>query len=343
MLRLTMPLWLLLIVLSVSMVATPVQAQTSPGVNFSVNPAIFATGQASSAFLCLSAASSKQLATGDKFVFSFGPTIGAVTSVSLPVSVSSSTLLATDFSASANTGLNQVTITYNGPSQSFGYGNSICVKVNFTASAQVGAGDVSLSSRFTQSVNGTVPFQTVSIVNFATGPSGSPGPPGPPGPPGAPGTPAPVTFASSHDLTSGGLQENVSLLNISSSFSDMPGFTGSFSSGDPSVTLIPNTCMVTKFAVSISTPQTVSGTTLTFTLRAGTFVTFDPTNLSSVSTDVSNTPVTCSITGASQSCSATAVPFTISAGSLVDVLLTVTPQNTQVPNIENVQISIACQ
>lgn len=331
------------ILLLALMSGTAVMAQTSPGINFTVNPSIFPAGQASSVFLCLSANGIKPIAlsTGDKFFFSFGGAIGAVTSVTTPLSVTSSTLTAAGFTAAA--AANQVTITYNGAPQNFNYGDSICLKVNFTANAQVGTGDVSFSSRFTQSINGTLPFATISIVNFATGPGGSQGPPGPQGPPGVPGTPAPVTFASSHDLTTAGLQENDSLLSITSSFGDQAGFTGTYSFGAPSETLIPNQCNVTKFAVYIDTPQTMSGTTLKFTLRVGTFLTFDPANGFTPSTDISSTPVTCSITGSGQSCSASGLPFTINAGSLVDVLLNITPINTFVPNVENAHISIACQ
>ena len=342
-------------ILLVLALSTTVNAQTTSGINFTVNPSIFPAGQVSSTFLCLSANSTKplSLSTGDKFFFSFGSAVGTVTSVTPPLSVNSSTLTAGSFSASA--ALNVVTITYNGAPQSFNYGDSVCLKVNITASAVVGTGDVSLSSKFTQSVNGALPFVTISVVNFATGAGGSPGPPGPPGPtgpagppgapgsPGAPGTPAPVTFASSHNLTINGLQQNVSLLNITSSYNDIGGFDGFYEFGGASETLIPNQCNVSKFAVKIDTPQTVLMTNMTFTLRIGTTLTFDPANGFAATTDLAATPVSCNIAGSALSCSATGLPFMIPAGSIADVMLTILPGNMMLPNIEDAQISIVCQ
>jgi hypothetical protein len=345
------------IILLAMMCSTAVMAQTSPGINFTVNPSIFPAGQASGVFLCLSANGTKPLAlnTGDKFYFGFGGQIGTVTSVSTPLAVSSSTLAAVNFSASVAS--NQVTITYNGPPQPFDYGDSICLRVNFTANSGLGTGDVSLSSRFTSSVNGALPFATISIVNFTTGSQGSPGPQGPPGapgptgpqgptgptgPPGAPGTPAPVTFASGHNLTINGLQENIGILSITSSYTDAGAFDGTYFQGASTETLIPNQCTVTNFSVKIDTPQTISGTTMTFTLRAGTTLSLNPIGFAAT-TDIASTPVTCSISGSNLSCSATGLPFTIPAGSLVDVLFTITPINTFLPNIEDAQISITCQ
>src|SRR5262249_47270707 len=47
------------------------------------------------------------------------------------------------------------------------YGDTVSVEVAFTAGAKVGTGKVSFSSRFTGSVNGNLPYTTVSIVDFA--------------------------------------------------------------------------------------------------------------------------------------------------------------------------------
>src|SRR5580704_1712539 len=177
--------------LLLGMSVQPVLSQSSPKVNFSVNPTLFATGQPASAFLCVSANSISPLtlAHGDTFVFSFGSSVGTITSASPPVTVNSPTLLSTDFSASVN--LAGVTIAYNGGSKAFNYGDSICLKVNFTAAATTGSGDVSFSSAFTTSTNGKSPFTTVSVVNFPTGPTGAMGPQGPTGPPGPTGSSGP--------------------------------------------------------------------------------------------------------------------------------------------------------
>jgi hypothetical protein len=86
---------------------------------------------------------------------------------------------------------NQVTIRYNGAGGPFPYGATICLKVNFTSAAQIGSGKVSLSSRFIQSVNGAVPFVTVAMVDFATGPAGPQGPKGDTGAQGSPGAQGP--------------------------------------------------------------------------------------------------------------------------------------------------------
>jgi hypothetical protein len=159
-------------------------------VNFSINPTLFAAGQASSAFLCVSASSIAPLTLshGDTFAFSFGSSIGTLTSVSNPITVSSSTLVAADFSASVNAAAHLVTIAYGSASSTaFSYGDSICVQANFTAAATAGSGDVSFTSGFTPAINGKSPFTTVSIVNFPTGPAGSTGAPGAPGSNGAKG------------------------------------------------------------------------------------------------------------------------------------------------------------
>jgi hypothetical protein len=163
-------------------------SQTSSKVNFSVNPTLFAVGQPVSAFLCVAADSIAPLtlAHGDTFVFSFGSSVGTITSASLPVLVNSSTLLPTDFSVSFNPG--GATMTYSGGSKAFNYGDSICLRINLTAAAATGSGDVSFSSAFTTSTNGKGPFTTVSVVNFPTGPTGATGPQGPTGPPGPTGS-----------------------------------------------------------------------------------------------------------------------------------------------------------
>ena len=183
---------LLLALLLLVPTAAPVTLAQSSGatVNFTVNPTLFAAGQPASAFLCasLNGLTRQTMNHGDTFTYSFASSIGALTSVSNPVTVNSPTLAATDFSVVANPATHQVVVTYiNTAAKTFGYGDSICAQVNFTASAIPASGDVSLASRFTPSVNGASPFVTVSIVNFATGPAGAPGPTGPQGPGGVRG------------------------------------------------------------------------------------------------------------------------------------------------------------
>ena len=168
--------------------ATLVQSNSS--VAFSVSPTLVFAGQTTSVLLTVTstgAAVPATLQTGDKFFFTFAPSIGTVTSISPPVIVDSSSLAVSDFSVAAGSSAGQVVITYNGASKTFAYGNSIGLKVNITTNAQVASGDITLSSRFTNLVNSASAFQTVSVINFPVGPAGPQGPPGPAGPAGPQG------------------------------------------------------------------------------------------------------------------------------------------------------------
>jgi YVTN family beta-propeller protein len=170
-----------------------VYAQTTIGVSYGVTPNIFTAGQPASAVLSVSstAVPSPLLHAGDSFEFIFSPAVGALSSVVTPVMVSSTTLAAADFTAALASANTRVVVTYtNAAVKTFGYGDVVSVKVNLTANAQTGSGDISFNSKFTRPINGMLPFTTVTIVNFGTGPAGAAGPPGPPGPAG----PAGATF-----------------------------------------------------------------------------------------------------------------------------------------------------
>jgi len=142
-------------------------AQTGSRVAFSINPTEFAIGQKSSAVLSVFCVSTVPLTVspGDTFSFFFDASVGTVSSIKAPPSVASSSLLAGDFAGTS--GPNQVTITYTGQTKAFSFGDTVSVEVAFTAGAKVGTGKVSFSSRFTGSVNGNLPYTTVSIVDFA--------------------------------------------------------------------------------------------------------------------------------------------------------------------------------
>jgi hypothetical protein len=88
-----------------------------------------------------------------------------VSSLLGPVSINSANLSPSDFSASFSP--TQVVISYNGQTKPFSFGDTLGVEVTFNASSHVGTGKVSLSSRFTGSVNGNLPYTAVSIVDFA--------------------------------------------------------------------------------------------------------------------------------------------------------------------------------
>lgn len=199
-------LYLAAFALLLTLGAAPVALAQSSGsaVTFSVNPTLFSAGQPASAFLCTSfnGLSHQNLSHGQTFTYTFASSIGALTSVSTPVTVNSTTLTASDFSVVVDTPNHRVVVTYiNTVAKVFGYGDSICAKVNFTAAAAPASGDVSLSSPFTSAVNGALPFITVSIVDFVTGPAGAPGPAGPPGPQGPGGVRGFQLFSASGTFT----------------------------------------------------------------------------------------------------------------------------------------------
>ena len=167
--RSTRILTALIIVLpcSILLLSVRAQAQTGP-VGFGASPNAFRVGQSATVrlFISSSSISSLTLSTGDTFNFFFETSIGSVSSTAGAVSADSSTLLATDFSATVAPAQNQVVITYNGQPKAFTYGSIVSVEVNFTAGAQTGSGKISFSSRFTSTVNGNLPYTTVSIVDF---------------------------------------------------------------------------------------------------------------------------------------------------------------------------------
>ena len=144
-------------------------AQTGARVTVGISPTVFRTGQPASAELsvCSVSTSLLTLAPGNTFAFFIDSSIGTVGSFTTPISLSSASLLASDFSVSFGTSKNQVVLTYNGQPKTFAFGDCLSVEVNLIAGAQTGIGKVSLSSQFVSSVNGTLPFATASIVDFA--------------------------------------------------------------------------------------------------------------------------------------------------------------------------------
>jgi hypothetical protein len=151
--------------LSISPFATAVQAQTGQRITFGVNPTIFRAGQLASAELSISSVSAYPLtlSAGNTFIFFVDRSVGTFLSLVYPT-VNSSSLLASDFTASLAP--SQINITYIGQPKTFVFGDSLSLKVGLLASAQAGAGKLSLSSQFVSIVNGNLPFTTVSIVDF---------------------------------------------------------------------------------------------------------------------------------------------------------------------------------
>src|SRR5215471_17146470 len=145
------------------------RAQTGSRVAFSVNPIEFAAGQKSSAVLSVFNVGTVPLtlSPGDTFTFVFDTSVGTLMSIVASPSVTSANLSAGDFAGSL--GPSQVTITYSGQAKPFLYGDTVSLEVAFTAGSKIGTGKVSFSSRFSGSVNGNLPYTTVSIVDFANG------------------------------------------------------------------------------------------------------------------------------------------------------------------------------
>lgn len=174
-----------------------------------VAPNLFAVGQVSNTFVCISngnPSSTKSIQTGDVFHLTFDASLGVVTSVAAPALVNSSNLNAADFIVNLGPAPNQIALSYVGTSKRFMPGDSICVKVTFTASNLIGSGKVTGEAPPDEGVYNQIDpkFTTISIVDFATGPpgvkgdkgdkgdTGPQGPPGPIGPQGPTGLPGPT-------------------------------------------------------------------------------------------------------------------------------------------------------
>src|SRR5262249_13124058 len=144
-------------------------AQAGGRVAFGINPSVVRTGQPASADLQVASLSIAFLflSPGPRFTFFVDSSVGTVGSFTTPISVSSVSLLAADFSVSFGGSHSQIVLTYNGQPKPFAYGDCLTMKIDFIASAQAGTGKLSLSSQFVSSVNGTLPFTTISIVDFA--------------------------------------------------------------------------------------------------------------------------------------------------------------------------------
>jgi hypothetical protein len=144
-------------------------AQSGSRVAFSVSPTVLPVGSLAHAVLSAFSVSGSPLtiSTGDTFSFFLDPSISIKTLIAALPSVSSASLSAADFTAAAQSA-SQVVLTYNGQPKTFSYGDTISVEVVMATGGQVGTGKVSFSSRFTGSVNGNLPYTTVSLVDFST-------------------------------------------------------------------------------------------------------------------------------------------------------------------------------
>ena len=111
---------------SIPAFVTAAQAQAGARLTFAINPSTFRAGQPASAELsvCSTSISTLTLSTGDTFTFFVDSSVGTVASIGLPVSVESSSLSASDFSASLGAIQGQVIITYIGAGKSLVFGTA---------------------------------------------------------------------------------------------------------------------------------------------------------------------------------------------------------------------------
>lgn len=159
---------LLGLVLAAVWLGPSVHADTPTVLNYTTTPSAFALGTSSTTFVCMAQATSPpgSFNPGDVSNIVFDPTLGVVTSVDLPITVNSATLAASDFTAAqGGSNPNKLIITYTaGSSKVFGFGNSICATVHFTAAASPTAALVRFSNKFS-GVSGTLPSIVISVVD----------------------------------------------------------------------------------------------------------------------------------------------------------------------------------
>ena len=149
-------------------------ADTPTALNFSATPSAFALGASSTTLVCMAQETNPpgSFNTGDVSSIIFDGSLGSVTSVDTPIVVHSSTLTPADFTAAQ--GLlnpNKIQIVYtNGTPKVFGFGDSICAQVHFTAAAATTAAVVRFSNKFT-GTTGTLPSIVLLVVDPSLLPS----------------------------------------------------------------------------------------------------------------------------------------------------------------------------
>ncbi len=157
----------------VSFNSSVIYADVPTVVTYSASPSAFGLGQASSTLLCMTDQISTALTfdNNDISKFTVDQTIGNVTSVDSTAIVNSSTLVSSDFSINLVTSVSppesRVKITYTNPSsKAFNKGDSVCVKVNFTANAVPTAALVRFVNKFTGAAD-PQPSAIISIIDPA--------------------------------------------------------------------------------------------------------------------------------------------------------------------------------
>jgi len=158
---------LLGLVLAALPIGSSVHADVPTVLNYSVSPRAFALGQTSTTRVCMAQQTNPpgNFDPGDVANIVFDPSLGSVTGVDNPVTVSSATLAPGDFTAAQAPNPNKIRITYTaGASKSFGFGDSVCATVHFTASASPAAALVRFSNKFT-GLSDTLPSVSISVLD----------------------------------------------------------------------------------------------------------------------------------------------------------------------------------
>jgi hypothetical protein len=163
------------LMLSVVVFTTAVSADTPTELAFSVSPSSFPLGQPATTRVCMAQqnVSLPSFDQNDVSSIIFDPSMGDVTSVDSPVIVKSATLLPSDFTVAQAGNPNKIRITYiTAAPKTFGFGDSVCATVHFTASASPAAAIVRFSNKFTGNPV-LLPSVTVSVVDSSLLPAAS--------------------------------------------------------------------------------------------------------------------------------------------------------------------------
>jgi len=154
---------------------TGVSADVPTNLNYSVTPAAFALGQPATTRVCMAQqqAPLPSFNQNDEINIVFDPSLGNVTSVDSPAIVKSATLAPADFTVAQAPNPNKIRVTYvTAAPKTFGFGDSICATVHFTASASPAAALVRFSNKFT-GISGLLPSVNISIVDATLLPQAS--------------------------------------------------------------------------------------------------------------------------------------------------------------------------
>ncbi|MGH9315500.1 MAG: hypothetical protein ACRD1P_00085, partial [Thermoanaerobaculia bacterium] len=107
----------------------------------SISPDIFKDNATTSGLLCITNvnAATAQLQPGDAFEANFEQGSDTVSLSSTVLLVNSSTLQASDFTVSLDSGTQQILVTYVGAAQAFPPGDSVCAQISLNIGSTLGS------------------------------------------------------------------------------------------------------------------------------------------------------------------------------------------------------------